>query len=409
MKNIISALFTALVMNGYLHSQAVGTPYIPLIIQSPQFTITSCTGSIGWLGVGLPANSTDIEAKQKIQVNVTSPGPYNFTTANINGIQFSTSGTFTSTGIQDVDLIATGTPINYTVDNNGISYTVTNTTVTNAGNCNFLRKVYIPDQNYSGEIRNTGTSHRFLYKAITYNGREWLQTNLGSKYNKVGDADFNPELAATAINDYKAYGSLFQNGRYSDGHELTNWTSATSPGGLSTSSTLSATPTSAQMDVMSKSGIFYTSTNKSAVFGRAMSVDGKIIVGPGMPCPNGFLVARTGAAGNWVDSDYPFALYNGGAEVWLATSLKLVAPVVYRSAVNGSIVTAENSRRLMRTNLPASYPALSASSPESVISGGALRLGTDDNLTIRDRRYTMDNTDNRGSMDGYPIRCIKPQ
>jgi hypothetical protein len=47
------------------------------------------------------------------------------------------------------------------------------------------------------------------------NGRIWLDRNLGAK------------RAAQAYNDYLAYGSQFQWGRYADGHELINWTSAT--------------------------------------------------------------------------------------------------------------------------------------------------------------------------------------
>ncbi|WP_449400962.1 hypothetical protein [Chryseobacterium wanjuense] len=131
----------------------------------PAFTITSCSMPTGWLGIGLPANSDDIAATQQITVNVTAPDPYAFTTGTVNGVTFSASGNFTATGSQNITLIGSGTPLNYTVGNNSLAFTVTNTTATVAGSCNVARKVYVPDQNYTGTIRNDG-KHRFLYKVI---------------------------------------------------------------------------------------------------------------------------------------------------------------------------------------------------------------------------------------------------
>ena len=45
-----------------------------------------------------------------INVNVTMPGSYSLTTDTLNGMWFSTSGTFTNTGDQTVTLIGNGTP-----------------------------------------------------------------------------------------------------------------------------------------------------------------------------------------------------------------------------------------------------------------------------------------------------------
>ncbi len=44
----------------------------------------------------------------------------------------------------------------------------------------------------------------------------------------MNHASFNPAQQATAHNDHLAYGSLFQWGRYSDGHELVNLTGPSS-------------------------------------------------------------------------------------------------------------------------------------------------------------------------------------
>jgi hypothetical protein len=64
-----------------------------------------------------------------IQVNVTSIGSYNISTNTANGFKFSKSGTFTTTGLQDVILVGSGTPAvagttNLTF-NNGCSFAVT--------------------------------------------------------------------------------------------------------------------------------------------------------------------------------------------------------------------------------------------------------------------------------------------
>src|SRR4030095_5356012 len=47
-----------------------------------------------------------------IQVNVTTAGTYSITTSAVNGVTFSASGTFASTGTQTVTLAASGTPTN---------------------------------------------------------------------------------------------------------------------------------------------------------------------------------------------------------------------------------------------------------------------------------------------------------
>lgn len=47
----------------------------------------------------------------KVSVNIISPGNYTISTQQINGISFLASGTFTTTGIQSVQLNGSGTPI----------------------------------------------------------------------------------------------------------------------------------------------------------------------------------------------------------------------------------------------------------------------------------------------------------
>lgn len=66
--------------------------------------------------------------------------------------------------------------------------------------------------------------HNFIYCAVMGpNGKKWLNLNLGAEYAKESSPHFNPESQPTSINDWKAFGSLFQYGRKADGHELVSY------------------------------------------------------------------------------------------------------------------------------------------------------------------------------------------
>ena len=76
----------------------------------------------------------------------------------------------------------------------------------------------IPDRNFNDP------GHRFLYAPIvSKSGRVWLGTNLGANYNRVDHTGFDPARQAAGAKDRNAYGSLYQWGRYSDGHQSINW------------------------------------------------------------------------------------------------------------------------------------------------------------------------------------------
>ena len=66
----------------------------------------------------------------KIPVNVTIIGAYSITTTTLNGISFSSAGTFTTTGAQSIILTGAGTPLlagpfNYSPGSNGCSFLIT--------------------------------------------------------------------------------------------------------------------------------------------------------------------------------------------------------------------------------------------------------------------------------------------
>jgi hypothetical protein len=64
-----------------------------------------------------------------VNVNVTKPGTYNILTSTVNGVSFSASGNFTTTGIQQVILQGSGTPISAGMTSISISGTTGNCTV----------------------------------------------------------------------------------------------------------------------------------------------------------------------------------------------------------------------------------------------------------------------------------------
>jgi hypothetical protein len=80
----------------------------------------------------------------------------------------------------------------------------------------------IPDRNFND------ANHRMLYLPVPgTRGTTWLNNNLGANYSNTTRPQFNPARQAASSGDHHAYGSLFQWGRTSDGHELINWTSST--------------------------------------------------------------------------------------------------------------------------------------------------------------------------------------
>ncbi len=69
----------------------------------------NCTGAVvsGIYTAGIALTTTNMAI---INVNVTSPGIYTIATTTVNGIRFSAYGTFNITGLQQINLIGTGTP-----------------------------------------------------------------------------------------------------------------------------------------------------------------------------------------------------------------------------------------------------------------------------------------------------------
>lgn len=89
----------------------------------------------------------------------------------------------------------------------------------NKGNIEIDALGGIPDKNYADP------NHQFIYMPITaLDGNVWLNNNLGADYSNFNHPEFNPTQQATIVDDYHAFGSIYQWGRTSDGHELVTWT-----------------------------------------------------------------------------------------------------------------------------------------------------------------------------------------
>lgn len=76
----------------------------------------------------------------------------------------------------------------------------------------------VKDKNYGDG------DHNFIYCAVQGpNGKKWLNLNLGAEYAREGSPHFNPEAQPTDYNDWKAFGSLFRQDLFPDGHELVSY------------------------------------------------------------------------------------------------------------------------------------------------------------------------------------------
>jgi hypothetical protein len=139
----------------------------------------------------------------------------------------------------------------------------------------------IPDRNIAQ------ADHRMLYEVIkSVSGKIWLNNNLGADYSNIAKASFNPVQQAVAFNDYNAYGSHYQWGRFSDGHELINWTSPTSGTQVN-----GCTPTKSSGDSPGHS-LFINGMDEWRSTPNDLLWQGES--GTNNPCPQGFRVPTDG-------------------------------------------------------------------------------------------------------------------
>jgi hypothetical protein len=165
-------------------------------------------------------------------------------------------------------------------------------------------------------LNSTSLSSTDVYSPAT--GQIWMDRNLGA--NRV----------ATSINDFNAYGSLFQWGRRADGHELINWTSATA--GTAVNSGVNTTRSNSPGNTFIRTPLepFDWRVNSNDNLWQGAS-------GTNNPCPVGYRVP-TGA--EWAAEVLSWT--STTAEGGFASPLKICAPGS-RSNEDGSIGTSGTS------------------------------------------------------------------
>lgn len=156
----------------------------------------NCAGtSTGTMTVGTAVSGVS----QTVTANVTTVGAYNITTAPVNGITWSASGTFSGTGNQTITLNASGTPTTLGAN----SFTL-NTTP----NCSFSRNVM---SEFTGTVCTTQITYASYPANVTIGGNFVSVIKTGSPstaaygtYCGVG-LPGNPQAPATSVGQQITY------------------------------------------------------------------------------------------------------------------------------------------------------------------------------------------------------------
>jgi len=149
----------------------------------------------------LTAGSLAVDVTQAIIVNVTMGGAYNIR-ATANGVTFTGSGILMGTGPQNIVLKAEGISLAQGVYNFELNL---------QPGCSFSREVEAGAV-VANAICNK-TSSTMVVPITSVTGKVWMDRNLGAS------------RAGISVDDYQAFGCLYQWGRGNDGHASVNWTS----------------------------------------------------------------------------------------------------------------------------------------------------------------------------------------
>jgi hypothetical protein len=178
---------------------------------------------------------------QTITATVTQVGDYSIT-ATANGVTFAATGAFAGTGAQSIVLTATGTP-------------------SAVGSNNFILNTSI----------NLTFSRTTAGSVTSATGKIWMDRNLGAT------------RVATSSTDHLAYGSLYQWGRGTDGHQSISWTgptAGTAVNGLTTTLSSTDTPGNTNFIKVSSSPHDWRSGQNANLWQGVSGINN--------PCPSGY-------------------------------------------------------------------------------------------------------------------------
>lgn len=253
-------LLTVIILNMSILGCKKDVEVLPVKEQVSSDLKAAATGSIistgtivnGFYKSGVVLNSTNTVT---LKVNVTSIGTYNIFTNTINGYSFSKSGSFTTTGTQNIVLNGSGTP----------TTNMTNSFTATFGNACIFYVVVVSNL----PIVQNGLTYYEVANQKTQ--KIWLDRNLGS--NRV----------AISYSDYQSYGSLYQWGRLSDDHQKITWLNSytgTPNNGTSTITWPTNTPTNPLFVKTSTSPWDWRVPQNNSLWQGTTGINN--------PCPSGF-------------------------------------------------------------------------------------------------------------------------
>ncbi len=247
----------------------------------------------------------------------------------------------------------------------------------------------IPDKMF-GIPDNTGDTdtHLFLYLPVRnqLTGKTWLNNNLGANYADLKNANFDISQQATALDDYLAYGSLFQWGRKPDGHELITWISSTD--GSNTNAAVKGTVDEPLHASKIKTFVSdWRATHSSTLWSTVTSANN--------PCPIGYRLPTAGL----VDSAQELELE---ARTWTGTTANIANTTTTHAFESDLVLTAAGYTQAHNAGFAAvsdtGYYWGSSQSDTSEVKAHSIRI-----------HANSDNTGLATNLKGiaFSVRCVE--
>ena len=161
-------------------------------------------------GIALDASNTI-----QVQVDVTTPGKYTISTNTANGVVFSKTGTFTTTGAQTILLTGSGTPVAPGVQNFTVTF--------GSSNCSFSL-TFLPGVAPSGDYFPLSSNSNWTFSLAAGTTQDSIHLAVinyapvfgGNSYKTIAQYDVPPSGATDSGYFRKPGGDYYQYMNYSD-------------------------------------------------------------------------------------------------------------------------------------------------------------------------------------------------